>query len=165
MTTVFEQVVIADFRVFREREQFAQTPGKHRIGKQAAARGRRITGDAEIFRQVESLIARLTQEEEKFTASVTITNDRPPVMTEPQRPFVVKFNQAVKKVTGTLPEPRGMFAFTDGSILAPRLSLPLVVCGPGQPNIAHQPDEYVEISQLVESTRILSQALTELLSA
>jgi succinyl-diaminopimelate desuccinylase len=120
---------------------------------------------AEIFRQVESLIARLTQEEEKFTASVTITNDRPPVMTELQHPFVTSFCRAVEAATGTGPDPRGMFAFTDGSILAPRLSLPLVVCGPGQPNIAHQPDEYVEISQLVESTRILSQALTELLSA
>jgi succinyl-diaminopimelate desuccinylase len=77
---------------------------------------------------------------------------------------VVKFGQAVEKVMGTLPEPRGMYAFTDGSILAPRLNLPLVVCGPGQPNIAHQPDEYVEVSQLVESTKILSQALAELLS-
>jgi acetylornithine deacetylase/succinyl-diaminopimelate desuccinylase-like protein len=43
--------------------------------------------------------------------------------------------------------------------------LPLVVCGPGQPNIAHQPDEYVEISQLTESAKILLQALTGLLSA
>lgn len=117
-----------------------------------------------IVRLVESLIGRLSHQVDKFMASVTITNDRPPVMTEPQHPFVVKFNQAVGKATGTSPAPRGMYAFTDGSILAPRLSLPLVVCGPGQPNIAHQPDEYVEVSQLVESTKILSQALAKLLS-
>ena len=118
----------------------------------------------EIYRQVEELIEQLSHRVEHFRASVAVTNDRPPVMTEPQHPFVVKFNQAVEKVTGTLPEPHGMFAFTDGSILAPRLDLPLVVCGPGQPNIAHQPDEYVAFSQLVESAGILSQALAELLA-
>ena len=117
-----------------------------------------------IFHQVQSLIDLLSCRIEHFKASVSITNDRPPVMTELQHPFVVKFNQAVKEVTGNVPKPRGMYAFTDGSIFAPRLTLPLVVCGPGQPNIAHQPDEYVEISQLVESARILSQALVQLLS-
>ena len=120
---------------------------------------------AEIFRQVEALIKMLSGSVDQFKASVVVSNDRPPVMTDPHHPFVVNFNQAIETATGTRPAPRGMFAFTDGSILAPRLKLPLVVCGPGQPNIAHQPDEYVEISQLTESAKILSQALTGLLSA
>jgi len=119
----------------------------------------------EIFRQVEALIEKLAHRVEHFKAAVAVSNDRPPVMTEPQHPFVAGFSRAVETATGTKPAPRGMFAFTDGSILAPRLNLPLVVCGPGQPNIAHQPDEYVEISQLTESAMILSQALGELLSA
>ena len=120
---------------------------------------------AEIFRQVEALIEKLSGSVDQFKATVVVSNDRPPVMTDPHHPFVVRFNQAAETATGTRPAPRGMFAFTDGSILAPRLKLPLVVCGPGQPNIAHQPDEYVEISQLTESAKILLQALTGLLSA
>lgn len=118
----------------------------------------------EIFQQVEALIEKLSHRLEQFKAGVAVSNDRPPVMTEPQHPFTVSFCRAVETATGAKPAPRGMYAFTDGSIFAPRLGLPLVVCGPGQPNIAHQPDEYVEVSQLVESVKILSQALEELLA-
>jgi len=40
---------------------------------------------------------------------------------------------------------------TDASALVPQLEVPLVLYGPGAIEMAHQPDEYVEIDSLIES--------------
>ena len=39
---------------------------------------------------------------------------------------------------------------------------PMLICGPGQAGLAHQPNEYVEIDRLVESARILTLAALHL---
>lgn len=39
---------------------------------------------------------------------------------------------------------------TDASVIVPELGVPLVICGPGKIEMAHQPDEYIEIDSLVE---------------
>jgi acetylornithine deacetylase/succinyl-diaminopimelate desuccinylase-like protein len=44
------------------------------------------------------------------------------------------------------------------------LKAPMIICGPGQAGLAHQPNEYVEISRLVESARILTLAAARLLT-
>ena len=40
---------------------------------------------------------------------------------------------------------------TDASALVPQLEVPLVLYGPGAIEMAHQPDEYVEVDSLIES--------------
>ncbi len=37
---------------------------------------------------------------------------------------------------------------TDASALIPQLASPLIICGPGEIEMAHQPDEYVEVDSL-----------------
>jgi succinyl-diaminopimelate desuccinylase len=42
----------------------------------------------------------------------------------------------------------GVSYFSDGSILQPGATLPTVLCGPGDPNLAHQTDERVDVVAL-----------------
>jgi succinyl-diaminopimelate desuccinylase len=45
----------------------------------------------------------------------------------------------------------------------PAFDAPMLICGPGQAGLAHQPNEYVETDRLVESARILTLAALHLL--
>ncbi|MGZ3614233.1 MAG: M20/M25/M40 family metallo-hydrolase [Thermodesulfobacteriota bacterium] len=39
----------------------------------------------------------------------------------------------------------------------------MIICGPGDPGLAHQPNEHVEISSLVQAVRIFTLAAIRLL--
>jgi acetylornithine deacetylase/succinyl-diaminopimelate desuccinylase-like protein len=39
----------------------------------------------------------------------------------------------------------------------------MVICGPGAPGMAHQPDEHVEIEQLVQAAQIYADLAQRLL--
>ncbi|HTE18600.1 MAG TPA: M20/M25/M40 family metallo-hydrolase [Armatimonadota bacterium] len=45
----------------------------------------------------------------------------------------------------------------------PRLGIAAVICGPGSPGMAHQPDEHVEIAELEMAARVYTQVAAELL--
>jgi succinyl-diaminopimelate desuccinylase len=54
----------------------------------------------------------------------------------------------------------GVPGSTDGTILHQRAGIPIVTCGPGDTRIPHQVDEYLDIDQLLDATKIY--ALTAL---
>jgi acetylornithine deacetylase/succinyl-diaminopimelate desuccinylase-like protein len=39
----------------------------------------------------------------------------------------------------------------------------MVICGPGRPELAHQPNEFVDIDRIVEAARIYTLAALDLL--
>jgi succinyl-diaminopimelate desuccinylase len=61
---------------------------------------------------------------------------------------------SVRAVRGRAPEVGGVTYGTDGAHLGPGFDMPVVICGPGAQGMAHQPDEYVEVEQLVEAVQI-----------
>jgi succinyl-diaminopimelate desuccinylase len=107
-----------------------------------------------IFRQIEGLIEEVGKRFPDFKAAAKILNDRAPVETPADHPAVGLFSAAVLEATGRSPAPKGTRYFTDGVVLAPALNAPLLICGPGAPGLAHQPNEYVEIEKLLEAVRI-----------
>lgn len=117
-----------------------------------------------ILRQVEELIASLEQRLPNFCASVKIINDRPPLTTSLEEPVVRHFADVVMQVTGQRPVPKGACYFTDAVAFVPVLKAPMIICGPGQARMAHQPDEHVEVSKLVESARLFTLAAARLLA-
>ncbi len=119
---------------------------------------------AAIVRQVELLAERLARDIPGFRASVRVVNDRQPVMTPVDHPLVQQFVGIVAEITGTTPQPKGVRYYTDAATLAPALGLPMIICGPGQAGLAHQPNEYVEIHKLVEAARIMTLAALRLLA-
>ena len=51
---------------------------------------------------------------------------------------------------------------TEAGIFRKTLGVPTVVCGPGDIAQAHQPDEYIEVSELEAGERFLRRLLAEL---
>jgi succinyl-diaminopimelate desuccinylase len=117
-----------------------------------------------IFAQIEALIANLTRTIPDFKARAKVINDRAPVETPAADPAVEIFSEAIREATGRIPVPRGTRYFTDGVVFAPALKAPLLICGPGDAGMAHQPNEYVEIGKLLEATRIYTLAVMRFLT-
>ena len=117
-----------------------------------------------ILRQVEGLIADLTRRIPDFQASVKVANDRPPVETSPSEPTVQQFVDVVARVTGARPVPKGVRYYTDAAAFLPYLKVPMIICGPGDATLAHQPNEHVEIAKLVQAAKIFTLAAMKLLN-
>jgi succinyl-diaminopimelate desuccinylase len=117
-----------------------------------------------ILRQVEELIADLGQRLPDFRASVEVINDHIPVATSPGEPVVQRFCDVVAEVTGARPVPKGVNYYTDAVAFAPALNAPMIICGPGEAKLAHQPNEYVEVPKMVEAAKIFTLAAVQLLT-
>lgn len=117
---------------------------------------------AAIVRQIEAIFARLKERMPDFAASLAVINDRTPVTTAVDDPAVIRFNQAVAKVKGKPGIPTGVRYYTDAAAYI-NLNAPMIICGPGEAGLAHQPNEYVEISRLVEATMIYALAAEDFL--
>lgn len=117
-----------------------------------------------IMRELEDIIKDLEKRIAGFRATIKITYDCAPVATSPNEPIVREFCAVVEKVTGKKPVPTGTTYCTDAGVLVPAFNVPLIVCGPGDPKLAHQPDEHVKIDKLVEATKIMLLAAAEILN-
>jgi succinyl-diaminopimelate desuccinylase len=118
----------------------------------------------EAVNQVQTLANDLAQRMPGFRASVEVISDLPPVATPADDPAVQLFGAIVATVTGERPDPRGVPYATDAASLAPTVNAPLIICGPGDPNSAHQPNECVEIYRLIDATKILTLAAIDFLT-
>ena len=118
-----------------------------------------------VLRHMEALIDDLSRRIPAFRAKVEVTSDLPPVESSPNAPAVRSFCAAVAEVTGETPTPGGVPYATDAALLVAPLGVPMILCGPGNPDLAHQTDEYVEIPKLVESAKILTLSAARLLRA
>jgi succinyl-diaminopimelate desuccinylase len=86
--------------------------------------------------------------------------DRPCTRTEPDDPLVLAADAATRDITGSEPVHHGVPGATDGTFLRALKNIPIVTMGAGKRDVPHQKDEWVNLDQLVETTRIY--ALTAL---
>jgi len=118
---------------------------------------------AAILRQVEEGITRLKRRRPEFQASLRVLKDRVPVETPPEDPAVRRFVQIVTEIGGQRPLLKGARYYTDGGVFAPALKAPLIICGPGDAGMAHQPDEFVEAAKVIQSAMIFTWAAVNFL--
>lgn len=118
-----------------------------------------------IVRQIEALLSDLATRLPGFRGSAKVTNDRQPVTTSPDHPLVKQFNEALAKVRGRASEPKGVRYYTDAASFVPALQVPMIICGPGEAGLAHQPNEYVDARLLAESARIYAAAVARILGS
>jgi succinyl-diaminopimelate desuccinylase len=118
----------------------------------------------EILKGVEDLIAEFNRRSEGFKATVTVINDRIPVASPAEEPVVQRFYDFVGQITGSRPVDKGVAYYTDAVALVPALNAPLIICGPGDAKLAHQPNEHVEVAKMVECAQIYALAAGELLT-
>ncbi|MCK9191520.1 MAG: M20 family metallopeptidase [Sphaerochaetaceae bacterium] len=85
----------------------------------------------------------------------SLENDRRPLDVNKNEKYVQKFSDMVEVVTKRKVEYVGINFFSDGSILAKNdYSLPIFLFGPGNPELAHQPNENVEVLKYYQAIEI-----------
>ncbi len=102
----------------------------------------------EVRRQAEA-VARASNQE--IRVDITVDQNDRSVETNPEEPLVQAMAASVRAVTGQEPRIEGVTYATDAAVLAPGFKIPMVICGPGAPGMAHQPDEWVAVEQLTQA--------------
>lgn len=93
----------------------------------------------DIIDDFEKIFVKLKQKNPQFDAEVSVVREVRALETEPHCDFVKDFCSAVG-----ISETRAVGFTTDGPHLA-ALGAPVVVFGPGKPQLCHKPDEYIDI--------------------
>ena len=74
------------------------------------------------------------------------------VCTEPQNPWIQSVFDVMAPILGEVPAPRVATYFTDAAALKRAYGdLPTVILGPGEPQMAHQTDEYCVLERVEKS--------------
>ncbi|OLC12860.1 MAG: hypothetical protein AUH29_15045 [Candidatus Rokubacteria bacterium 13_1_40CM_69_27] len=89
---------------------------------------------------------------------------RPPTTVDRREPLVRAMMTAVRQATRRRPVFGGVPGSTDGTILRTTRGIPIVTCGPGNRLIAHQVNECVEVSDLVDAARIYAGSVLNFLN-
>ena len=118
----------------------------------------------QLLDTVRQLIDRLCAADATFHAEVRAITERVPLDIPFENPQVRTFVHIRDQVAGQVSQPAAATYATDGSVYVPAYKAPIVICGPGLPEKAHQPNEYVEITRLVEAARIYTLAALDLLT-
>lgn len=94
-----------------------------------------------------------------------ILSDRPSVSCPAESDLAHAIAGAISELGGIDPAPRGVPYCTEACVWVPELQIPAVICGPGSPGMAHQPDEFVEVAEVELAARVYTRVAAELLGA
>jgi succinyl-diaminopimelate desuccinylase len=84
------------------------------------------------------------------------------VWTDPQHPWMRQVFDAVERATGEKADVRAATYFTDAAFLTPAYGRPpTVILGPGEPELAHQTDEYCVVERVREAVAIFTYLALE----
>jgi succinyl-diaminopimelate desuccinylase len=112
------------------------------------------------------VVRRVTQIAERASTSqgvrseVQVLDDRPTVEVSETHPLVRSMVVAHEAVTGQPAKFGGVPGATDGTILFRDAGIPNLVYGPGGKWIAHQSDEFVDISEIYTAAEVYARAAT-----
>ncbi len=107
----------------------------------------------EIIKDIEKIIGKLKEKDDTFDADIAIQNNRPAVETDKNHPFVQLSQEVIKENFNKAVEPQGVNFYTDAAVFLPPTNLPAIFYGPGDANMAHQPNEHITIESLMEATK------------
>lgn len=111
----------------------------------------------QIIKQIEQVIQSVKEKYPDLKTDIRILNDQTPVKTSSEDPFVKLVQNTVESLGGptTL---GGMTGYTDSSQFTHAdKTFPIIVLGPGDTSVAHQPDEYVEVAEYLNSIQLYEE--------
>lgn len=102
----------------------------------------------QIKSEIEAILYQLAENDEDFKYEIEYINDLVSIKTDPEDPFTQIVNQSVREVLQQDPEIFAPSYYTDGSefVLSDN-DYPIIIIGPGEAEMAHQPNEYVVIDK------------------
>ena len=106
-----------------------------------------------------ALVSRLERALEG-TAAVRAIVDVAGIYSEPSHPWIQEVFAASAGHLGSTPVPRAATYFTDGAVLERAYcATPMVILGPGQPELAHQTDEYCVLERVEQAAALYGELL------
>lgn len=119
---------------------------------------------ADILRDIRQRLDSLRQGLPEFAYDLRVIAERAPVASDPQAP-IVETALAVLEAHSRRQPPKATPGFaTDASVFQPASGAPFMIFGPGIPQLAHQPNEYVEIDTYLESIELFCELAVKYLS-
>lgn len=106
----------------------------------------------------QSLLEKLTAENKNFKAELNLLRSVNALQTDVDCDFV-------KKVMNTTEiDQTQVVGFTTDAPFLAELNAPVVIFGPGNPNICHKPNEFIEIADLEKAAQIYEKIITQFLT-
>ncbi|MFH2075969.1 MAG: M20/M25/M40 family metallo-hydrolase, partial [Pseudomonadota bacterium] len=104
------------------------------------------------------IFAKLKQKNPKFDAEIAVIREVDALETDSNCDFVRDFCSAVGAS-----ETKAIGFTTDGPHFAP-LGVPIVIFGPGKPQLAHKPDEYIGIADVERAVEYYKNIILKFLA-
>jgi succinyl-diaminopimelate desuccinylase len=118
---------------------------------------------AALIERIRDLMDAVRAETPGLRFDLEIVDDRPSTEIAAAHPLVMAVAAAHERVYGARPAFGGVPGSTDGVILARDRGIPVVVYGPGDKRIPHQPDEFVDLGEVVRAAQVYVVAALDLL--
>jgi succinyl-diaminopimelate desuccinylase len=105
----------------------------------------------DVVREIRQTLDGLREAIPDFQYELRVVADRAPVASDAGSPIVASV-LSILEARGQPQTPKATPGFaTDASVFQPASGAPFVIFGPGNPHVIHQPDEYVEIDNYLQS--------------
>jgi succinyl-diaminopimelate desuccinylase len=109
-----------------------------------------------IEHRLRGIIKRLERDDPDFKATLEVFEQRPWTETPMNHPITKSVTKAYKDIAEKEPIYNGVPGATDGTFLKAWKGIEIITTGAGNRLIPHQYDEYVDIDELVESTKLFA---------
>jgi len=119
----------------------------------------------DVRREMRDVLNKVQNERDKFTYDIRDMHEVLPSMTEKDAPVVTTVSRAIEQVLGKAPE----YVVSPGTYDQKHIDRigrmkNCIAYGPGILDLAHQPDEYIAVQDMVDSAKVMGLALAELLT-
>ena len=112
----------------------------------------------DIIDDFERIFAKLKEKNDEFEASVSVVREVGALETDPGCDFVKEFCSVVGAK-----QTKAVGFTTDGPNLV-SLGAPVVIFGPGKPDVCHKPDEYIDIADVEKAVEYYKAIILRFLS-
>ena len=106
-----------------------------------------------ILADIQDMIGTLKKEDANLRIEVEPVNDHPPFESDLKDPFIDLAFKTYTQVYGRESSPGGAYYMTDAVSFLKAKRIPMVICGPGDTALIHQPDEHVRIPDVMDSVK------------
>lgn len=112
----------------------------------------------EIKRAIDGMVRKAGETIPDFKGEVAYINDLPAIRTEKNHPFTILATNVLKSVADREPLIKSLTGYTDGSEFGrAKKEFPILIIGPGDVTLAHQPNEHVPIDQFYQMIEVNRQ--------
>lgn len=111
-----------------------------------------------IKRQIQGILddfsSQFKEGDDKFTATMEVLDDRPWTETSRDELVVKSIAKAYRNVMNAEPIYNGVPGATDGTFIQCQKGIPVIVTGAGNREVPHQVDEWCELEDIIETSKI-----------